>query len=55
MNARKKLNAANLNGILLIAGVAGWATESWEIFLLAAVALGLTSWHAEQIRPNAKS
>jgi hypothetical protein len=39
VGAKNKLNAAHLNGALVIAALAGWATGSWVIFVLAAVAL----------------
>ena len=51
MNARHKLNSANVNAVLLIGGVAGWLTGSWEVFLFTAFALGLTAWNAGDIRP----
>ena len=39
MSARHKLNQANLNGVLLIAGVAAFLFGAWEVFLLLAVLL----------------
>ena len=54
MNARTKLNSANINAVLLIGGVAGWLTGSWEIFLITAFSLGFTAWHAGDIRAPRK-
>jgi len=39
MSARRKLNQAHLNGVLLIAGVAAFLFGSWEVFLLLVVLL----------------
>jgi hypothetical protein len=35
MSARKKLNAAYLNGALLLAGAAGILSGSWSVFAVA--------------------
>lgn len=50
MGARKKLNSASLLGSLLLAGIAGLATGSLTVFLIAAVALVALSIHAGDIR-----
>lgn len=39
MSARHKLNQANLNGALLVAGVAAFLFGSWDVFFLLAVLL----------------
>ena len=39
MGAKQKLNAAHLNGALLVAGLAGLLTGSWPVFLVAFAAL----------------
>ena len=42
MNARRKLNVAFANGAFVIAALAGLATQSWVVFLVAlALALAL--------------
>jgi hypothetical protein len=43
MGARTKLNAAYLNGTLLIAGVVGALTGSWTV--LGVALAGLLVWH----------
>ncbi|MDG3005463.1 hypothetical protein [Paludisphaera mucosa] len=50
MNARKKLNVAYANDCLLMAAIAGGATGSWVVFLLAAAALAAASVANGQIR-----
>jgi hypothetical protein len=50
MGARKKLNQSYLNGILIIAGVVGAATQSWIVFGIAAAALAVGSLHSGDIR-----
>jgi len=52
MNARNKLNAAQVNGVLFIAGLLGLATNSGVVFLLAAAVLFATSWQSGTIRPE---
>jgi hypothetical protein len=37
MGAKQKLNAAHLSGALVIAGLIGLATQSWNVFLVALV------------------
>ena len=39
MGARRKLNSAYFAGSLAVAGLIGWFTLSWLIFLVALVAL----------------
>lgn len=39
MTARHKLNQANLNGVLLIAGGVAFLVGSWEVFFLLIVLL----------------
>ncbi len=50
MGARKKLNSASLLGSLLLAGMAGLATGSPTVFLIAAVVLVALSIQAGDIR-----
>ena len=39
MSARNKLNAANINGVLFVAGLLGLVTGSGVVFLLAAAVM----------------
>lgn len=48
--ARQKLNSAYINGVLLIAGVAGVITESWGVFFVVADVLTFTSITVGEIR-----
>lgn len=50
MNAKKRLNSANMLGILLVAGLLGGMTGSWTVFWIAAIALFATSVHSGDIR-----
>ena len=50
MSAKHKLNAAYLNGALLIAAVSGIAAESFIVFLLVAALLIVGSLHDGSIR-----
>lgn len=50
MSARNKLNAANVNGVLFVAGLLGIVTESGTVFLLATAFLFFTNWQAGGIR-----
>ncbi len=50
MGARKKLNSASLLGSLLLAGIAGLATGSFTVFVVAAVVIVVLSIHAGDIR-----
>ena len=50
MSAKHKLNAAHFTGCLLIAGLAGYLTDSLGVFVLAFVCLIGTSVHAGDIR-----
>ncbi|QDU59569.1 hypothetical protein Pan216_03990 [Planctomycetes bacterium Pan216] len=49
-NARNKLNAATIQGIVLIAGVFALLTRSWIVFLLLAIVLAGTSFLSGDIR-----
>ena len=51
MPARQKLNAAALNGGLIVAGVIGIATHSWAAFLGFAFLFSLLGLHSGDIRP----
>ena len=50
MGAKQKLNAANVNGALIVAGVIGLITGSWPIFVLALIVLVVGSIYAGNIR-----
>ena len=50
MTAKHKLNAANINGALLIAAVLGTLTESWIVFLIVAGLLISSGLHDGSIR-----
>jgi hypothetical protein len=39
LGARQKLNSANLNTVLLVAGTAGLVTASWSVFAVVAGAM----------------
>jgi hypothetical protein len=52
MGARQKLNAAYLNGGLLIAALVGIATESWSLFLLVLIISVVSSCYSGDIRPG---
>jgi hypothetical protein len=52
VSARRKLNAANINGLLLIAGVVGVATGSVTTAVVVAGALIVTGLIAGTIRPG---
>ena len=49
-SARHKLNAAYIHGSLLIAGLIGATTESWNVFILTASVLTATSVLSGEIR-----
>ncbi|QDT66658.1 hypothetical protein [Calycomorphotria hydatis] len=50
-NARHKLNAAAINGVLLVAGLIALLTQSWQIFILLLFLLLVTSTVSGSIRP----
>jgi hypothetical protein len=50
MGARNKLNASYINGVLILAGFIALVTQSWKTFLVAAVALLVTSILSSDIR-----
>jgi len=50
MGARQKLNAANFNGCLLMAGIFGAAAESWLVFLMLFVVFIGFAYHQRSIR-----
>ena len=51
MTARHKLNAAVLNGALIIALLAGFATGSVAVFVLVLLALLIGAHHSGELRP----
>ncbi|WP_296455804.1 hypothetical protein [Rubinisphaera sp.] len=51
-NARHKLNAASIHGILIVAGTVAFFVQSWPFFwVLVAILLG-TSYMSGEIRPQ---
>lgn len=50
MKARNKLNAGHINGILIFAGLIALITRSWTSFIVAVVALLVTSILSSDIR-----
>ena len=50
MGAKNKLNASYINGVLIVAGVIAFVTQSWTVFAVAMVALLATSFLAGDIR-----
>jgi hypothetical protein len=54
-NARRKLNVAYLNGILLVAAVSGLIAESWIIFALVLAVLAGGGVYGGEIRPSPRN
>jgi len=52
MGARDKLNSAYTTGCLAVAGLFGWATESWMVFFIALVVLLGLAVNNGDIRPG---
>lgn len=52
VGVRKKLNAANVNGALLVAGIIGSLTGSWVIFGVALAGLLISGVLGGDIRPG---
>ena len=52
MNARRKLNQANVNGALLLALVVGWMFQSLSAFIIAAIFFVVTAMYTHDIRPS---
>jgi hypothetical protein len=52
MGARNKLNAAHMNGVLIMAGLAGLLTGSWLVFAVGFVILVIFGVHSGGIRPT---
>jgi len=50
MGARQKLNSGYFNGALLLAALAGWLGGSWVVFVVALMALLVSSMLAHDIR-----
>lgn len=50
MGARHKLNRAVLNGCALVAGLLGWLTESWVVFVIALVVAVILALQSGDIR-----
>lgn len=51
MTARHKLNAAVLNGSLVVALIVGLATQSVAVFVLVLLVLLAGSLHSGELRP----
>jgi hypothetical protein len=49
-NARRKLNAASIRGVLLVAGLIAAIAQSWLVFAVVAVVLIITASHAGDLR-----
>lgn len=50
MGAKQKLNQAYILGALTLAGLLFALTQSWEVFVIAAISLLLTSYFSGEIR-----
>lgn len=50
MSAKHKLNSAYILGALSIAGLLFALTQSWDVFLIAAASLLVTSYASGEIR-----
>jgi hypothetical protein len=50
MGAKQKLNSAHLTGALVIAGLIGLATQSWNVFLVALAGAIVTDLVAGNLR-----
>ncbi len=50
MGARQKLNSGYFNSALLLAALAGWLGGSWVVFVVALMALLVSSMLANDIR-----
>jgi len=50
VSAKNKLNAAPWCGCLLVAGLFGWLTGSWVVFVVALVARRVAGSHAGDSR-----
>jgi hypothetical protein len=54
MGARQKLNAAYVQGGLIVAAIVGALTQSWIVFAAAAVILIGLGLHGGEIRPRSR-
>jgi hypothetical protein len=52
VSARTKLNAAFINGAILLAAVVGRILQSWSVFFFALIVFLAVSLYAGEIRPN---
>jgi hypothetical protein len=50
MGAKRKLNAAHINGALIGAGLLGAVTRSWDVFWIALVGLLISAVVAGDVR-----
>ncbi len=50
MGARHKLNAGYFNGAVLLAALVGWLGDSWIVFIVAFLALLVSSTLSHNIR-----
>ena len=55
MNARLKLNSANIQGALIVAGLVGWAFGSWIVFIAVAAVLLASAHYEGSIRRTPKA
>jgi hypothetical protein len=55
MGARTRLNQAFFTGSLLLAGAAGWLTQSWMVGLLALTVLLAANLYQGEIRPRKRN
>lgn len=54
MNARQKLNAVHLYGVLLLAGIIAAVAGSWPLFWFLAIVLTVSAVHAGDIRLSSR-
>lgn len=50
MGARQKLNSASILGSLVLSGILGFVSNSWMVFLVAAVVMLALSCYVGDIR-----
>jgi len=54
MGARNKLNAAYVNGAVIVAGLIGLLIQSWRIFVIALIVLLIGGLLSGGIRPQGR-
>ena len=55
MAARQKLNVAFVNGVLIVAAIAGFVFQSWAVFVVTSVVLIGGAIYGGDIRPRPRS